>query len=196
MIRTKPSPRTPRDLRNGTRAHAELPARRDKARGMAGLWAWMRRKERVRAEPARAGIAPTPERAMQQSLTALLDWHPPTRAVLRHLAVVEQSLTFPQLYPLDDLTHEHLTIALKQLDRLVHDWRDASLCTLRDTLRKHLADRVREEFGTFAPVLSDFVPDSGLMVEDATMSSFVSAGEWLDDHARRPHAPAARATTR
>jgi hypothetical protein len=71
---------------------------------------------------------------MRRELYTLLEQHPDSRALMRHLDVVERTLRTDGLTAVEALPLPLLAKALGQLERLVWDWSPAGLADLRSRL--------------------------------------------------------------
>ena len=94
---------------------------------------------------SRAEVAARKERQdfalLQQQLAELLSELPETRATMRHLVFVEQSLERKGLRALNKLPLDVLKRALEQLEGLVVNWSPVGLATLRSRLAVAIIDR-------------------------------------------------------
>jgi hypothetical protein len=84
-------------------------------------------------------------RLMQRELAELLDTHPGTREMLRHLAHFESRLARRGLIVLQRLPVPLLRQALVQLEGLVHNWSPVGLATLRSKMAVAIMERENEE---------------------------------------------------
>lgn len=73
-------------------------------------------------------------RTMQADLFQLLDQHPDTRKLMRHLALVEFTLRYQGLNAMQGLPRPVLARALFELEKLVWDWSTVGLAELRSRL--------------------------------------------------------------
>ncbi|HWH82813.1 MAG TPA: hypothetical protein VNU71_11320, partial [Burkholderiaceae bacterium] len=71
---------------------------------------------------------------MRRELYTLLEQHPESRTLMRHLDVVERTLRTEGLSAVEALPPPVLAKALAQLERLVWDWSPAGLADLRSRL--------------------------------------------------------------
>jgi len=111
---------------------------------------------------------------MRAELKKLLDVHPGTRRVMRHLVYVERALAADGLRALIDVPEEVLATALEQLEKLVSNWSNRDLATLRSKMSVAVVNRSKDPFyGTGGGKPSTFNTDSRLQVGDATHSMFL-----------------------
>jgi hypothetical protein len=73
-------------------------------------------------------------RTMQAELRQLLDQHPGTRKLMRHLALVEFTLRYKGLTAMQAMPTRVIARALAELERLVWDWSPVGLAELRSRL--------------------------------------------------------------
>jgi len=135
-----------------------------------------RRKSVARSAAASAAAQRAIDEAapLRQALKRLLDRHPQTRQLMRHLAYVEHALAKQGLGALAEVPVDVLSVALDQIDAIVINWSDRELADLRS--RMAVTYKERALFGDFDPAGGDgrsaFLADSRLMVEDASHSVF------------------------
>jgi len=111
---------------------------------------------------------------MRAELKKLLDVHPGTRRVMRHLVYVERALAADGLRALIEVPEEVLATALEQLEKLVSNWSNRDLATLRSKMSVAVVNRSKDPFyGTGGVKPSTFNTDSRLQVGDATHSMFL-----------------------
>jgi hypothetical protein len=109
---------------------------------------------------------------LRAALKTLLDSHPKTRRVMRHLAYVEGALATHGTRAAVEVPIEVLSIAVGQLERLVSNWSNPALAELRSKMAVAIVDRSRDPFdGT--DKLSNFFTESRLVVGDASHSMFM-----------------------
>jgi hypothetical protein len=129
------------------------------------------------AAPAAAQPQPTEDQRMVAALARVLDGHPRSRKVFRHLAVVENTLRKHGVQALKPLPPSVLGTALSQLESLVDDWSGPGLNALRRVLSV-------EALATTQPNVavphsdvhpSDFNAASRLQVSDVSVSEFMRA---------------------
>lgn len=112
--------------------------------------------------------------AMRAELKKLLDVHPGTRRMMRHLVYFERALAADGLRALIDIPEEVLGTALAQLEKLVSNWSNRDLATLRSKMSVAVVNRQKDPFyGTGGVKPSMFNTDSRLQVGDATHSMFL-----------------------
>jgi len=123
----------------------------------------------VRTDPAIAEAAP-----LRQALKQLLDLHPSSRQLMRHLGYVERALARQGTRALDEVPVEVMETALEQLDAIVSNWSDRDLADLRSRMAVAIKRRSEEAF--FGPDddarRSDFATASRLLVGDVAHSVF------------------------
>ena len=127
---------------------------------------------------ARPAAPPSPAelelKLMRAELKKLLDVHPGTRRVMRHLVYVERALQDQGLQALIEIPEEVLSTALEQLEKLVSNWSNRELATLRSKMSVAAVNRARDPFyGTTGHKASAFHTESRLQVGDATHSMFL-----------------------
>jgi len=111
---------------------------------------------------------------MRAELKKLLDVHPGTRRVMRHLVYFERALAADGLRALIEIPEEVLGTALEQLEKLVSNWSNRDLATLRSKMSVAVVNRSKDPFyGTGGVKPSMFNTDSRLQVGDATHSMFL-----------------------
>ena len=92
-------------------------------------------------------------RQMKRDLYTLLEQHPSSRGLLRHLDLVERTLRRDGLGGIEKLPVRVITKALVELERLVWDWSPAGLADLRSRMAvmvKNRQDDARREAATTA----------------------------------------------
>jgi hypothetical protein len=110
---------------------------------------------------------------LRQALKQLLDLHPASRRLMRHLAYVERTLTRQGLGALDAIPVEVVTTALTQLDAIVSNWSDGNLADLRSRMAVAIKRRSEDAFaGPAGAQRSDFATASRLLVGDVAHSVF------------------------
>lgn len=134
------------------------------------------RQLRPSAAPASAGPDPALAEAapLRHALKQLLDLHPTSRQLMRHLGYVERALARQGIRALDEVPVEVLATALQQLDAIVSNWSDRNLAELRS--RMAVAIQRRSEDAFLGPDdgarRSDFATASRLLVADVAHSVF------------------------
>jgi hypothetical protein len=145
--------------------------------------------ERARRPAARAagGASAKPatasddERRMLGALKKVLDAHPRSRKVFRHLALVERTLRKYQPEALKALPPKVTTTALAQLETLIDDWSVPGLTALRRLLAAPAVEGLDSTQPNIAAAASsglhpsDFHAASRLQVSDASVSEFMRA---------------------
>lgn len=148
--------------------------------------------ETVAAEPhkpvlavrAVAGVDAAALEQMRTALQQLLGRHPQARAIVRHLAFFDRAFRRDGLQAFDGVPLDVLRTALEQFEMLVTNWADRGLAELRSRMALAVADRDRLDLGPAGvPVLSVFVGDQRVMVEDASESMFMAAQNQWDPRA-------------
>ena len=98
---------------------------------------------------------------MRRELYLLLEQHPESRTLMRHLDLVERTLRAEGFTAVEALPVPVLSKALAQLERLVWDWSPAGLAELRSRLailvKTHRASRVAADPDT-APAVAAVAP--------------------------------------
>ena len=84
------------------------------------------------------------ERQMRRDLYRLLEQHPSSRQLMRHLDLAEHALRRGGIEALEALPIRIITRALTQLERLVWDWSSAGLAELRSRMAVMVKERVSE----------------------------------------------------
>lgn len=111
---------------------------------------------------------------MRAELKKLLDVHPGTRRMMRHLVYFERALAADGLRALIEVPEEVLGTALEQLEKLVSNWSNRDLATLRSKMSVAVVNRQKDPFyGNGGVKPSMFNTDSRLQVGDATHSMFL-----------------------
>lgn len=124
--------------------------------------------------PVTVDKASTEALTVRAALKTLLDSHPMTRRVMRHLAFFERALAVQGLEALAELPVEVLSSAVEQLEVLVSNWSNPHLAELRSKMALAVVDRTRDPFyGRTGDKLSSFNTDSRLLVGDASHSMFL-----------------------
>lgn len=121
----------------------------------------------AKPSPARKAIAEAAP--LRQALKALLDLHPLTRQLMRHLGYLDRELATQGLKALAEVPVEVLATSLEQLDAIVDNWSDRHLADLRSRLAVAVKERSQDGFGN---QLSDFATESRLLVDDVAHSEF------------------------
>jgi hypothetical protein len=140
-----------------------------------GLHVVFRRRSAVRSAAAAAAAQQAIDEAapLRRALKLLLDRHPLTRQLMRHLAYIEHALAKQGLRALAEVPVDVLSVALDQIDAIVTNWSDRELADLRS--RMAVAYKERALFGD-DPAGGDgrsaFLAGSRLMVEEASHSVF------------------------
>jgi hypothetical protein len=110
---------------------------------------------------------------LRRALRQLLNQHPDTRRLMRHLGYVERSLARQGARALDEVPVEVLAKALAQLDGIVSNWSDRDLAELRSRLAVAIKQRSEDGLlGQAGAHLSDFATASRLLVGDVAHSVF------------------------
>jgi hypothetical protein len=111
---------------------------------------------------------------MRAELKKLLDLHPGTRRVMRHLVYFERALATQGLQAVIDVPEEVLSTALEQLEALVSNWSNRDLATLRSKMSVAAVNRARDPFyGANGHKASAFHTESRLHVGEASHSMFL-----------------------
>jgi len=111
---------------------------------------------------------------LRAALKELLDSHPPTRRVMRHLGYFERALATQGLRAMSEVPVEVLAESLRQLESIVSNWSNHHLADLRSKMAVAVVDRSRDPFGgPSVERLSNFATESRLMVEDVPHSMFL-----------------------
>lgn len=100
------------------------------------------------AKPARANVS-VGHKQMRRELYTLLQRHPDSRRMLRHLDVIERTLRHIDIDAVQGLPLKVLTKGLDELESLVWDWSPAGLAELRSRLAVTIKQR-RHEMATSA----------------------------------------------
>jgi hypothetical protein len=136
----------------------------------------------LRGSPKAVGAtaAPAPEEAaraeatpLRRALRRLLDRHPDSRRLLRHLAYVERALARQGTQALVQVPVDVLATALTQLEGIVSNWSDSDLAELRS--RMAVAIKQRSDDALIEPgraQRSDFATASRILVGDVAHSVF------------------------
>ena len=125
-------------------------------------------------QQAPASVAEIELNLMRAELKKLLDVHPGTRRVMRHLVYFERALAADGLRALIEIPEEVLSTALEQLEKLVSNWSNRELATLRSKMSVAVVNRQKDPFyGTGGVKPSMFNTESRLQVGDATHSMFL-----------------------
>jgi hypothetical protein len=124
----------------------------------------------------------TEARVLRVALKTLLDVHPATRRVMRHLACVDRALAVQGMKALAEVPVEVLSIAVEQLEILVSNWSNPQLAALRSKMAVAIVDRTQDPFyGRSGDKLSNFNTDSRLLVGDASHSMFLELERQYQD---------------
>lgn len=124
----------------------------------------------------------TEARVLRAALKVLLDVHPATRRVMRHLACFDRALALQGLKALAELPVEVLSLAVEQLEILVSNWSDPQLAARRSKMAVAIVERTRDPFyGRSGDRLSNFNTDSRLLVGDASHSVFLELERQYQD---------------
>ena len=120
------------------------------------------------------------------ALKILLDSHPATRRVMRHLVFFETVFGASGLKATHDVPIEVLTEALKQLESLVTNWSSRDLSDLRSKMSVAIVSRSKDPFcSPGGEKVSDFNTDSRLQVDDdISHSRFMQIAD--EYHGREP----------
>ncbi|HEY9067250.1 MAG TPA: hypothetical protein VIO33_19870 [Burkholderiaceae bacterium] len=111
---------------------------------------------------------------MRTELRKLLDVHPMTRHVVRHLVYVERALKLQGLDALQEVPIEILQSALEQLESLVSNWSNHGLAALRSKMSVAVINRSKDPFyGAGGTKASAFNTESRLQVGDVSHSMFL-----------------------
>jgi hypothetical protein len=143
-----------------------------KREGMA-LHIVIARKRRAPPAPPPVPKAIADAEPLRQRLKQLLDLHPMTRRMMRHLGYFEGMLATQGLTALAELPLEVLSAALEQLDTLVTNWSDRELADLRSRMAVALKERSQEGFFGPGDDRSNFMSPSRLLVDDVSHSQFL-----------------------
>ncbi|MDR7271324.1 hypothetical protein J2X20_003992 [Pelomonas saccharophila] len=131
------------------------------------------RKRRAPPAPLAVSKAIADAQPMHRRLKQLLDLHPMTRRMMRHLGYFEGLLATQGLTALTEMPIEVLSSALEQLDTLVTNWSDCELADLRSRMAVALKERSQEAFFGQDGDRSNFMSPSRLLVDDASHSQFL-----------------------
>lgn len=116
--------------------------------------------------------------AMREALKQLLNAHPMTRQLMRHLVYVEAALQRQGVAAFTDVPVEVLARALEQFESLVTNWSNLQLAELRSKLSVAVVGRSRDAFyGPGGERASDFHTASRLQVDDVSHSMFLQIEE-------------------
>ncbi|HKX42506.1 MAG TPA: hypothetical protein VJO99_15215 [Burkholderiaceae bacterium] len=111
---------------------------------------------------------------MRTELRKLLDLHPMTRHVVRHLVYVERALKLQGEETMTQVPVEILRAALEQLESLVTNWSNHGLAALRSKMSVAVIGRSKDPFyGANGTQASTFNSDSRLQVGDVSHSMFL-----------------------
>lgn len=134
------------------------------------------------ATPTAADEVSAEAQMLRAALKTLLDAHPTTRQVMRHLACFDRALAIQGLKALAELPVEVLSIAIEQLEVLVTNWSNSQLAALRSKMAVAIVDRSQDPFyGRTGEKLSSFNTDSRLVVGDASHSMFLELERQYQD---------------
>jgi hypothetical protein len=122
-------------------------------------------------------VASDDERRMLSALSKVLDAHPRSRKVFRHLALVERTLRKYQPQALKALPPKVMAAALAQLETLIDDWSVPGLTALRRVLSVEALDSTQPNIANPSTGMhpSDFHAASRLQVSEASVSEFMRA---------------------
>jgi hypothetical protein len=122
-------------------------------------------------------VADDDERRMLSALSKVLDAHPRSRKVFRHLALVERTLRKYQPEALKALPPKVMAAALAQLETLIDDWSVPGLTALRRVLSVEALDSTQPNVAAASTGMhpSDFHAASRLQVSEASVSEFMRA---------------------
>jgi hypothetical protein len=107
------------------------------------------------------------------ALKRLLDLHPMTRRMMRHLGYFESELAAQGLAALAEIPIEVMSAALEQLDAIVTNWSDRHLADLRSRMAVALKERTLDAFFGPAGDRSNYMSSSRLLVDDVSHSQFL-----------------------
>jgi hypothetical protein len=143
-------------------------------------------------EQAIAAAAP-----MRMALKELLDSHPLTRQVMRHLGYLERALATRGLKAMTEVPVEVLVVSLKQLESIVANWSDVHLADLRSRMAVAVLHRSGERlYGENGEQLSNFNSDSRLVVGDVSHSMFMELERQYHGLVSQEHIDASLGTSR
>jgi len=131
------------------------------------------RKRRPPPAPPPVPKAIAEAEPLRRRLEQLLDLHPMTRRMMRHLGYLEGMLATQGLTVLAEMPIEVLSAALEQLDTLVTNWSDRELADLRSRMAVALKERSQEGFFSPGDDRSNFMSPSRLLVDDVSHSQFL-----------------------
>ena len=116
--------------------------------------------------------------AMREELKQLLNAHPMTRSVMRHLVYVDTALQQQGVAALTAVPVEVLAKAVEQLESLVANWSNVRLADLRSKMSVAVVQRSRDAFyGDAGERASAFHTASRLQVDDVSHSMFMQIEE-------------------
>ena len=125
-------------------------------------------------QPAAAVAGNNEIELMRTELRKLLDLHPMTRHVVRHLVYVERALKLQGLEAMTQVPVEILKSALDQLESLVSNWSSHGLGALRSKMSVAVINRSKDPFyGAAGAKASAFNTESRLQVGDVSHSMFL-----------------------
>jgi hypothetical protein len=137
----------------------------------------------VKLTPTHAPVvaaAPPPDKAtlelqaMRDELKQLLNAHPMTRNLMRHLVYVDAALQQQGIAALSEVPVEVLAKAVEQLESLVANWSNVRLADLRSKMSVAVVQRSRDAFyGDGGENASAFHTASRLQVDDVSHSMFM-----------------------
>ena len=130
------------------------------------------------APPAVVDKATLELQAMREDLKQLLDAHPMTRNLMRHLVYVDAALQRQGVAALSEVPVEVLDKAVEQLESLVTNWSNVRLADLRSKMSVAVVQRSRDAFyGDAGERASAFHTASRLQVDDVSHSMFMQIEE-------------------
>lgn len=131
-------------------------------------------------------------RPLQAALANLLDSHPMTRRVMRHLGYFERALRSHGLHALKEVPVDVLSASLEQLDSLIHSESGRYLVELRSRMSVALLDRSKDDvYGPGGDRPSEFFSESRLMVDEASHSVFLELDRQFELAMRQDKSPPA-----
>jgi hypothetical protein len=144
-------------------------------RSVREIWTSMTRRVPAAAGRSQPARKPSPLRELAEELTAQLDRHPHTRAVMPHLALVERGLKRRGAGALPKIHPRHLHKACLQLEILMGTDVSAGLARLHSTLQNQLAEH--ESWHESAPgsESADEAAHVPVVMHEVTLSTFMDA---------------------
>ncbi|HWI11800.1 MAG TPA: hypothetical protein VNU48_10755 [Burkholderiaceae bacterium] len=136
-------------------------------------------------------------RRMRRDLYQLLEQHPASRELMRHLDLVERTLRVQGLTAVEALPARVIAKALVQLERLVWDWSPVGLAELRSRLAVIVRNQPIEVRAPAAPLanppaptpIARSIPQELVEVSEVDHATFEEMERsW---HGRVPEAPSA-----